>query len=84
MVSEKGDVPEREDAIPSGGDRVDLVGEITETGEAEVFVTHRDEPYECHAYDTYTFDNPKCFFTVTEDHEEAWVFEESIVSVHRH
>lgn len=83
MVSEKGDIPDREDAKPSGGDKIALVKEITDTGEAEVHVSYREEPYECHRYDTYVFDEPRCFYTEDDD-EEAWVFPDEITAVHRH
>lgn len=92
MVSDKGDIPERDEVKPSNQNKGILLDELLDRGETIVHL--RDgSSYELHGYDTHIYDihhddqRPRrhgIVYTQNEDEEEIWFSIDEIVSFVQH
>lgn len=88
MVSDTGDIPDRDDVSPASNKKRNLLEELLGRGETQVHL--RDgRQYELHGYDTYVFAKPKSsqsgvVYTQNEDEDEVWFFTDEIVSLEQH
>ncbi len=88
MVSDKSDIPPRDEVQPDLPDsKINLAKEIAATGEAEIHLRGREEPAEVHAYDSYFFAGRGLIYTegyTDEDDDDVWIFAEDISYISRH
>lgn len=88
MVSDTGDIPERDEVAPDSNKKALLLEELLDRGETQVGLRDGRE-YELHGYDTYVFSKPKSsqpgvVYTQNEDEDEVWFFTSEITSLEQH
>lgn len=80
MVSEKLDLPDRDDVRPTRTGKMQLLKELTELGEAEAYLSD-GRVVELHDYDTHFFMDAGVVYRKTEEEDDEWIFAEEVVSV---
>jgi len=83
MVSDTGDIPDRDEVEPESGYKPDLLAELVERGETQVTLRSGTE-YELHGYDTYVFETKGVVYTQNEDEDEVWFFTGEITDLEQH
>lgn len=88
MVSEKGDIPDREEVFPDHAGRGAFLAELLNRGETIVHLSD-GSTHELHGHDTYVMNGtealePPIVYTQNEDDEEVWFYPDEIVSLVQH
>lgn len=83
MVSEKGDIPDRDDVEPPESD-IGFLRELIKRGEVSIKLVNGAK-YELHHYDTYVFEQGNgIVYTQNEDEDEVWFYASAIVNYEQH